>query len=131
MSRRTRAGLDAALAVLLTIAIMVALHLFTTTLSTPFLRGGRAWWILGWGALILVTALLLAKRSTSIRHLACVGATLAAAGAHLLGYWLGLVPADAPTRSLVLTDFVFIGAATFSLTVVNIRRREYREIDVG
>lgn len=126
-----RAVLDAAIAVAMTIAIMAVLYLFTSALTTVPLVGGRAWWVVAWAVLVIATSALLSRRSTSVRHLACLGVSIALVLLHLLAYWAGLVMSDAPTPALLLTDFVFLGAAIASLTLVNIRRRDFREIDRG
>jgi hypothetical protein len=129
MSRRTRAVVDAVAAVVLTVAVVLVLYAFTAILSTPPLVRGRVWWVVAWAVLVVITAAMLARRPTAVRHATCTALTVGVVMLHLIAYWTGLVHADAPTPALILTDLVFCAAAIASLTLVNIRRREYREID--
>lgn len=129
MTRRTRAVMNAGIAVAMTAVILLIFGIFAVAADAAAVDGSRAWWFVAWGAAIIGISAALGRFSTEVRHLACLGVSIAITLLHLLAHAAGLVEAGDSTQAVVLIDFVFLGSAIAALTVVSIRRRDLRDID--
>lgn len=121
--------MNAGIAVAMTAVILLIFAIFAAAVDAGTADGSRVWWFVAWGGAIIGISATLARFSTAVRHLACLGVSIAITLLHLLAHSAGLVEAGDRTQAVVLIDFVFLGAAIASLTIVNIRRRDLREID--
>jgi hypothetical protein len=124
MSKLVRAGLEAVVTIIVTLAIIIGA--FTALLGLPEVLALAGIYYVVWAAIILVTHLALSTRRRHIRLSFGVGTGVIVMGVHLVMFLTGNIAVEIAMVPVILHDFGFalVGMMVLNLVHLVIFRRK-------